>query len=88
LVESGGSAPPNPDIAVCDPWLDLIWEVLALAAGGRLKLTPTFGLAHLPVKLDLRLRLLAKAQPLCLNARADLDIGVLDAIGVALASHR
>jgi hypothetical protein len=68
--------------------LDLIGKVLALTAEGRLKLTPAFGRVHLPVKLDLRRWPLAKAQSLCLDARADLDIGVLDAIGIALARHR
>ncbi|HXS46587.1 MAG TPA: hypothetical protein VN756_03895 [Solirubrobacterales bacterium] len=39
------------------------------------------------MKLDVRLRLLPKAQLLRLNACTDLNIGVLDAIWVALPRH-
>jgi len=48
----------------------------------------TIGLAQLAVELDTRLRLLPKAQLLRLDACADLYIGALDAIGIALSRHR
>jgi len=87
LLESGRSPPTNADVPVSNPRLDLVWKVLALAAGGRFQLSLALGLVHLAVKLDVRLRLLPKAQLLRLNACTDLNIGVLDAIWVALPRH-
>jgi hypothetical protein len=80
--------PADADIAIGDPWLDLLGEVLALAARGCSEIAASLGLLQLAVEIDFRLRLFSEPQALCFYARADLYVGVLDAVGIALSRHR
>src|SRR5215208_84754 len=71
--------PADVDIPVGDAWLDLVGQVLALAAGGRLDLRREaleIGFAPL-VELDLGLRLLLEPELLGLRDRPYLDIGLV-----------